>query len=53
MLAEDAAEEGGVEEVDGEEELVDSMRALDMKHFAQVGAPAENPPVLLLSDFPL
>ena len=47
-------EEGeGVDGDGDEEDLVDSMRALDIEHFAQVSAPAKNTPVLLCYGFSL
>ena len=50
-------DEGGDDEagVDGEgdEDLLDSMRALDIEHFAQVSELGETPPVLLFHCFPL
>ena len=50
--------EGGIndERVDSdgdEEDLADSMRALDIEHFVQVSAPAKNTPVLLFYVFSL
>jgi len=55
-ILEEGESEGGDDEegVDGEgdEEGIDSMRALDIVHFAQVNKLGEAPPVLLFHCFP-